>query len=261
MNAVLALFLDAPLQSWGSCSRHPRRNTAWFPSKSGVIGLIAAAMGIDHESPDQAEQLIPLASLQMTTVGLPRVKPCARRRAEEKGAALTEGDLLETTLLEDYHTVQRTRLADGSVDENARTRQPGTKLSWRFYLEEVRFGVLLAGDLKWVAVAAEHLKDPRWGVWLGRKACIPAAPLLVGVFEDEPRAFAALLQRAGLQTDWPLDRLRCQRETREATSGSLSLPDQPIRFGPTPPDREFHPRLIEESTADTVLGRGRDVRS
>jgi CRISPR system Cascade subunit CasD len=260
MNSVLALFLDAPLQSWGSSSRHPRRTTGWFPTKSGIIGLVAAAMGIDHEAPNQADLLLPLATLEMTAVLLPRVKPPSRRCAAPGASQLSERDLLETTLLEDYHTVQRTRLADGSVDENARTKEAGTKLSWRFYLEDVRFGVLLRGDAKTVALAAEHLKDPRWGVWLGRKACIPAAPLLAGVYGDERTALAALLERAGLPADWPLERLRCQREMREPTASSVSLSDQPIRFGPTPRDREFHPRLVEECAAAVALNQRRSSK-
>lgn len=42
---VLVLRLAAPLQSWGTRSRFVRRNTDRMPSKSGVLGLLAAAQG------------------------------------------------------------------------------------------------------------------------------------------------------------------------------------------------------------------------
>ncbi|MCK5806425.1 MAG: type I-E CRISPR-associated protein Cas5/CasD, partial [Lentisphaeria bacterium] len=62
--AYLALYLDAPLQSWGYQSRFDRRTTLSHPTRSGVVGMLCAAMGIDwHDS----ERLAEFASLDMTT--------------------------------------------------------------------------------------------------------------------------------------------------------------------------------------------------
>lgn len=47
--SVLLMVLKGPLQSWGSSSRFARRDTDAFPTKSGVIGMIAAALGIGRE--------------------------------------------------------------------------------------------------------------------------------------------------------------------------------------------------------------------
>jgi CRISPR system Cascade subunit CasD len=44
MNTLL-LRLAAPLQSWGADSKFERRTTMREPTKSGVIGMIAAALG------------------------------------------------------------------------------------------------------------------------------------------------------------------------------------------------------------------------
>ena len=52
-NAWLALLLDGPMQSWGHASRFERRTTALHPTRSGVLGLIAAALGIDKHAPDE----------------------------------------------------------------------------------------------------------------------------------------------------------------------------------------------------------------
>ena len=46
---TLLLRLAGPMQSWGTTSRFDQRDTGKEPSKSGVIGLIAAALGIDRE--------------------------------------------------------------------------------------------------------------------------------------------------------------------------------------------------------------------
>lgn len=55
---VLALRLAAPMQSWGASSRFVRRSTEPAPTKSGVIGLIAAAQG--RRRTDKIEDLLQL---------------------------------------------------------------------------------------------------------------------------------------------------------------------------------------------------------
>ena len=54
---TLLLRLMGPMQSWGTTSRFDQRDTGKEPSKSGVIGLIAAAMGIDREEWTDLEPL------------------------------------------------------------------------------------------------------------------------------------------------------------------------------------------------------------
>jgi len=60
-TAYLALLLDGPLQSWGFASRFQRRTTGLHPTKSGVIGLITAAMGLAKGS---AGELVMLPELR-----------------------------------------------------------------------------------------------------------------------------------------------------------------------------------------------------
>lgn len=50
MSALL-MRLAGPLQSWGSSSRFARRGTEIAPTKSGVIGMLAAAKGIRRTDP------------------------------------------------------------------------------------------------------------------------------------------------------------------------------------------------------------------
>ncbi|OIV38221.1 type I-E CRISPR-associated protein Cas5/CasD [Mangrovactinospora gilvigrisea] len=47
---VLVLQLAGPLQSWGSAARFVRRTTEPAPTKSGVLGLLAAAQGRDRDA-------------------------------------------------------------------------------------------------------------------------------------------------------------------------------------------------------------------
>ena len=71
-TAYLALLLDGPLQSWGSGSRFQRRTTGLHPTKSGVIGLICAALGLAKGSPEERALLPKLAALKMSSIAIPR---------------------------------------------------------------------------------------------------------------------------------------------------------------------------------------------
>ena len=50
-DSCLVLRLAGPLQSWGSSSQFNRRETDDRPTKSGVIGLLAAAQGRRRSDP------------------------------------------------------------------------------------------------------------------------------------------------------------------------------------------------------------------
>ena len=52
-NAVLlALRLEGVLQSWGDHAKWETRDSADFPSKSGVVGLLSCAMGLERDNPE-----------------------------------------------------------------------------------------------------------------------------------------------------------------------------------------------------------------
>lgn len=187
-RAWLALWLDAPLQSWGFESRFERRHTGMFPTKSGVLGLVCAAMGAPKGSNREREVLAAFAAPGMVIARFPR-RYQTRRRPE----AWAERPVRRLT---DYHTIKNTRTAD-----DPKPRQQETVQSWRDYLMDVRFIVLLPGERPWAEQAAGKLRDPVWGVWLGRKACVPSAPVLVSeegrsTFDSPEAAWQAALRRA-----------------------------------------------------------------
>src|SRR5574337_252649 len=95
-TAHLALLLDAPMQSWGFESRFQRRTTGLHPTKSGVIGMICAAMGLAKGSVEERAMLPMLAELEMTSIVIPR-----------KQTSPWSGDTIELPVgrQEDFHTV------------------------------------------------------------------------------------------------------------------------------------------------------------
>ena len=68
-NPWLLLWLEGPLQSWGQDSKFGRRDTLAFPTKSGVLGLVCAALGAGGE---QRELLEEFATLPQTVIAYAR---------------------------------------------------------------------------------------------------------------------------------------------------------------------------------------------
>jgi CRISPR system Cascade subunit CasD len=231
-DACLALLLDGPMQSWGYASRFERRTTALHPTRSAVMGLIAAALGIDKHAGDEATQLARFSGLRATVITLPR----RSRRA---------GELLMQRL-EDYHTVTGIRRASGKVDDDA------TVQTYRHYLLDARFGVLLAGPSALLEEIATALRNPKWGVWLGRKCCLPASPVLVTVKPDRSQAWSELLRRAGYSGTELEKQFDCIVEVSAGDSGADMIEDAPIAFG-NPIGERHAPRWIRRVPKSSIV--------
>jgi CRISPR system Cascade subunit CasD len=159
---TLFLRLEGPLQSWGTQeSKFVIRRTAGAPTKSGVIGLICAALGIPRT--EVSVELPLLNSLRMgVRIDLPGVRWW------------------------DYHTVgarMEMRTAEGKS-------KPGAMLTRREYLCDASFLVVLQGDPALINRLAEALTNPIWTLYLGRKCCPPSRPVL----EYAPGEFPGLLE-------------------------------------------------------------------
>lgn len=225
-TAHLALLLDAPLQSWGFESRFQRRTTGLHPTKSGVIGLICAAMGLGKDSPEERETLPKLAALKMISIAIQR---------EQVNRWTGEKSELAVRRLEDFHTVLNTRRASGKMNDDP-------VVTRRQYLLDARFGVILTGNRLLLQHMTTALADPVWGVWFGRKSCIPAEPICRGLFASPTEAEKALIGNA------PLESFTTVTEAESFAEGTDSLNDQPVSFGDStssgPDKRQFAVRRI-----------------
>jgi CRISPR system Cascade subunit CasD len=235
----LTLMFDAPLQSWGFASRFQRRTTGLHPTKSGVVGLLCAALGAAKGSAAEQEVLPALAALRMTVVTISR-QPVAAVPA-------VPADELPLRRMEDFHTVgagydpetdwqSMPCSADGKTLKNP-------VVTRRQYLLDARYGVLLSGDdNELLARLADALRNPVWGVWFGRKCCIPAAPLYRAGPCDEAAAWHALIG------DRPRDQFTRVEEAASFDDGTDTVADQPVSFGTAessgPAGRQFAPRRI-----------------
>lgn len=214
-KAYLALRLVGPMQAWGFESQYNRRNTGRFPTKSALAGLICAALGASRGSKEEKKVLEAVRSTRLLVVAVPR-RPAGRT------------DVLSPRRILDYHTVQNTVTAEGKSKD--------THLTYRQYLNDAGFGAVLCGERSFLTEVVQALDNPKWGIWLGRKACIPAEPVLADLFDSEQEALDKLLDGR------PLTSFAHQREVERFEEGGDALPDSPIDFDSNA--RMFGPRRV-----------------
>jgi CRISPR system Cascade subunit CasD len=184
------------MQSWGIDSRFVMRETGLEPSKSGVIGLLCAALGKprwneEAEHPDYPP-LSKLAGLRMgVRVDRPGVMQADYHTAG--GAHLPE----ETTPRSwQYYGILKAAYQPRNYDEPYKKGdfKKGAEVSHRFYLADAAFLVGLQAldteDESWLDKIHERLKKPCWPICLGRKSFVPAEP--VWFRDDELRRWSAM---------------------------------------------------------------------
>ncbi len=197
---TLLLRLQGPMQSWGTTSRFDERDTQLEPSKSGVLGLVCAALGRDRSEP-----VDDLAALAMGV------------RVDREG-----------TPLRDYQTATGVLIATGKVDLGR------TVVSPRYYLSDAAFLVGLEGDGDLLSRIHGALRHPHWPLCLGRKGCVPSPPVFLSDGLQANTLMKTLKQYPELVTGAAR---QSRRLLLEAEVGSVRL-DQPIapfakrRFGP-----------------------------
>lgn len=211
--AFLSLRLEGPLQAWGFDSQYNRRNTGLFPTLSAMAGMCCAALGVDRGCAEEQIILTDFSNLRMTAIAIPKT---------------VRGKALEIRRLQDYHTVMNTKKADGNLKD--------CHITQRLYLCDACFAVVLEGGRSFLQHLADGLKDPKWGLWLGRKSCIPSAPVLVGLFDTQAEALKPHIGKI------PIDHFARQEEAESFAEGRDSLPDKPLSFLAS--KRTFAPRRV-----------------
>ncbi|MFF0094648.1 type I-E CRISPR-associated protein Cas5/CasD [Streptomyces canus] len=217
----ILLRLTGPLQSWGERSHFNERDTAPFPTRSGVIGMLAAALGRRR-----GESLDDLARLSITV------------RTDRPGV-----------LLRDLHTVGGGLPAKATVttaEGKKRSGDTGTLLTHRSYIADAAFTLALtAEDTSLLSCTATALASPNWPPYLGRRSCPPEGPLLLGHFDDTLHHLVHLpiaspppahdTHGVDFLSDRPLDHLPAPEGSTRPDTESGAHPtgevnDQPLTF-------------------------------
>lgn len=203
--ATLLLRLAAPLQSWGEGSKFETRKTNREPTKSGVIGLLAAALGLRR---DDAAGLARLNSLHFAV------------RTERDGS-----------LLVDFHTANR---------EEDRKKGKAPYVTYRHYLQDA---VFLAGLESEDAVLLQELETalhhPVYPLYLGRRSCPPTLPLCLGIREGA--LLDVLKTEPSLVPHRKSDEMLIVADADPADPAAVPQRDLPVSFSPVHRQYVFRP--------------------
>lgn len=203
---ILLLRLAAPLQSWGGSSKFETRTTEKMPTKSGVVGLLAAALGLARDA-----DLSRLAELKFGV------------RADRGGDDVT-----------DFHTAHSYK--------NPYSAEPEVKdsyITYRHYLADAVFLAGFEGGEALLRELEDALKNPVFSLFLGRRSCPPTLPIVWGIrelpLEEALREEPPICEKH--------DRImRVQIETGDGNAGAVQ--DMPISFDPR--RREYGYRKVKE---------------
>lgn len=208
--ATLLMRLSAPMQAWGSQSHFSHRDTGREPSKSGVIGLLCAALGrARHEPVDD------LVALRMGV------------RVDCEGS-----------VRRDFHTAGM-----GGIYKVSGGTGKSLVISDRYYLADAKFLVGLQGDTSLLQQLQAALQHPVWFLFLGRKAFIPSERVWLPDGLQEGDLETVLSAYPWLGRSKPPTQLRL---VLEDVNGPVVRNDQVVSFAA----RRFIPRHMRVSYID-----------
>ncbi|WP_225848249.1 type I-E CRISPR-associated protein Cas5/CasD [Streptomyces sp. HPF1205] len=245
------LQLGAPLQSWGEHSAFTDRDTVAYPTRSGLIGMVASALGIPR-----AETVTdPAAGSSLSPDSF----------ADLRGLRFTVRIDRPGTRLVDFHTVgggyphhRTVPTAKGA----RRSPDAATIVSRRHYLSDAVFTVAVTGpglDPARLGQYAAALAAPHWPLHLGRRSCPPSGLLLVRAAVPDP---VAELDRVPLARPAPRGNGSREAGEPEATvevrfTADTPFPQQP---GSPPSSRTAVTMLNDEPVRHGVRDRVHQAR-
>lgn len=197
MKDYLIFRLHGALSSWGDIAVGDIRPSYRYPSKSAVIGLLAAALGVERDAYDKQSELAKLMlSVRIDAMGspiedyhtvqTPSEQAIKHDRAKECWTRLDEIEAIELRVVRAKKSAEAGAIQSrrayycDSVHSIAICENKKARVNWK------TLGVCKLKDL------IEFMKKPRFVLYLGRKSCPLGLPL-------EPQVILAENCRSALQ--------------------------------------------------------------
>jgi CRISPR system Cascade subunit CasD len=176
MPEYLILKLQGAMQAYGGHTYEVFRPSMIFPTRSAIVGLLGACLGISREHPEILKQLND--SFELTVLAHSRT--IEHRHFSDSKQARLKKDPLNLQKIIDYHTVLDARRSTGQA-------RPDAIVSQREYLCDAEFTLALNSTmtakygLKQLELA---VKKPIYTPYLGRRSC----PLQRPLYENKIKA-------------------------------------------------------------------------
>jgi CRISPR system Cascade subunit CasD len=239
--STLLLRFAAPLQSWGVDSKFDRRSTGRSPSKSGVVGLCAAALGIRRNDADADDRIAEIAKLKFGV------------RIDKPGKLIKDFHMAHGEAFWDPKNrtkIDRGKKSKKSPKDSKEPKNDNAYRTNRYYLSDAVFLVGLEGDEDLLQRIDKAINSPMFPLYLGRRSCPPEGQMSLKIVPDN---IEEALEK------WPL--LASSRRNRrwhseddsdyepltiviDSDSGCDFRSDFPISFSPM--HRKYDSRFVNE---------------
>lgn len=204
---TLVLKCSSPMQSWSNDSRFNIRSAGRYPSRSGIIGIIASALGMDRNEP------LDIFDGISTSI-----------RIDKKGIVYP-----------DYQVVHRWNRKNGNITAKGNAIANDN----RYYIEDGIFMVFIEGDDGIIDKFADAIQYPVYSLFLGRKSCPPTYDFFYGVFDKDASSCIMDVPPEGED-----HRVVVIRDVRDGELADDTVKDNPIAFNIK--DRKYSGRQIKE---------------
>lgn len=241
-DGFVLVRLQGAMQSWGIHTRgrnKAHRTTHTHPTKSGVIGMVANALGRDFSDPiddlaalrfgvrtDVAGRL----EVDYHTAGsgafplLPgEYQGNARWRARAHAGRVT---------LRDNEYVAPTDITYDPASASLIANVGNTVITQDWYLSDASFLAALSGPVPLVEGIADALARPRRPIYLGRRAYLPSHPVLAGTgIGSDLHAALSATPRAPGSPPGPLRAwIEPEADSDDTATDAVPVSDQPVSF-------------------------------
>lgn len=200
--------LAGPMQSWGASSRFAQRGTESAPTKSGIIGLLAAAQGRLRTDP--------ITDLLELTFAV---------RVDQPGSVMRDFQTAQTLDGKSMPLTHRFYLSDAVFVAGVHSNDDGL-------IESLH----------------NAMRSPQFPLYLGRRSCPPALPIAIGIRQGDLDSAirnhgweASQWHRRQIRAKQV--KLRVLRDAHPGETGDTQR-DVPMSFDPT--KREYGWRTVVE---------------
>ena len=212
--STLLLRLAAPMQAWGIGGKFDRRPTESEPTRSGIIGMIACAMGIERDAP--------IDIFNGAKIGV---------RVDQQGE-----------IKRDFHMVRKCNEKTGKIDSSW--------LTYRHYLFDAVFLVGIEAEDILLQKIKDSLLSPVFPLYLGRRSCPPEGKIILGIrrnknldeaFKEEPWIASVWTKK---RTKENFVRLKITRDITNGEKETYVARDNPISFSQKHRKHDFRSVMV-----------------